>query len=151
MTEHQCPTTCSRATCRRLKISRAFVFDLASAFQCCHSERIEESLLHFCQHKEGFLDSLGMTHSKVSMKNKLSKPRNRRNLNSGKDGANPKNNGNESREFCSGRNHRLVPLSNVTPYDYGGNQCEKNHRHLHAKDRVGIIVTAICRKHEKSG
>src|SRR5712672_2317005 len=109
MSEHPCPTRCFRATCRRLKISRAFVFDLAS---------------------------LGMTHSKVSMKNKLSKPRNRSDLNSGKDGANPKNNRNESREFCSGRNHRLVPLANVMLYDHGGNQCEKNHRHLHAKDRV---------------
>src|SRR5258706_16335910 len=108
MSEHPCPTRCFRATCRRLKMSHAFVFDLASAFQCCHSERSEESLLPFCNHKEGFLASLGMTHSKVSMKNKLSKPRNRSDLNCGKDGANPKNNANESREFCSDLNHRLV-------------------------------------------
>src|SRR5258708_5257478 len=43
--------------------------------------------------------------SKVSMKNKLPKPGNCRDLNSGKDGANPKDNGNESREFRSSRNH----------------------------------------------
>src|SRR5258707_15738657 len=116
MSEHQCPTRCLRATCRTLKISRAFVFDLAS---------------------------LGMTHTKVSTKNKSPKPRNRSDLNSGKDGANPKNTGNEAREVCSGRNHRLGPLANVTLYDHGGNQREEDSRHLHAKARVGIMVTAV--------
>src|SRR5260370_37762728 len=107
-------------------------FDLAAAHQCCHSERSEESLLHFSQHKEGFLASFVMAHPKVAMKNKLSKPGNRRDLNPGKDGANPQNNGNESREFCSGRNHRLVPLAHISLHDHAGNQCEKDYRHLHA-------------------
>src|SRR5258706_10190165 len=81
---------------------------------------------------------------------KLSEPRNGRDLNSGKDGANPKNNGNESREFRSSGNHRLVPLARGPLHDDGKNQRQKNHRHLHAKDGVGIIVTAVGRKHEKS-